>query len=83
MSSKLDDGRQTPPRSWIEDELRLDERRHIARELHDSTSQLLVVLQLQLGQLHRLGGPEVSALVADCEATIADIRQQIREFDAE
>jgi signal transduction histidine kinase len=83
MSSKLNDGPQTPPRSEIEDELRLDERRHIARELHDSTSQLLVVLQLQLGRLRHSGGPEVSALIAECETTIADIRRQIRTFDVE
>ena len=83
MSLKPDESRPTPPRSKIEDELRLDERRHIARELHDSISQLLVVLHLQLGRLRRSGGPKISALIEECEATIADIRRQIRTFDVE
>jgi signal transduction histidine kinase len=58
--------------------LRTDERRRIARDLHDGTSQLLVVLQLQLGRLRRSNMPEAHSLIDECERLIGAIRDQIR-----
>jgi signal transduction histidine kinase len=61
---------------------RADERRLIARELHDSTSQLLVVLQLQLHQLSLIDHPDAGSLIDECQQTIREIRDQIRGLDA-
>jgi signal transduction histidine kinase len=58
--------------------IRADERRKIARELHDSTSQLLAVLQLQLAQLRRADGAGAAPLIEECEETIRQIREEIR-----
>jgi signal transduction histidine kinase len=56
-----------------------DERERIARDLHDSTSQTLALLQLQLGQLKRSSGaPKIASVVEEIEQTIRDIREQIR-----
>ena len=56
------------------------ERRHIARELHDSTSQLLVALQLDLALLSQDAGPEVDAVIAKCSAAVQVVQQEIRTF---
>ena len=64
---------------WV----RADERRRVARELHDSTSQLLVVIHLHLARLRRNGSPELDAAVTECDQTIADIREQIRSLTIE
>ena len=72
-----------PGTSKQESFARADERRRIARELHDSTSQLLVVLQLQLHQLGNLSRPEAEPLIHECQETIKEIRQQIRSLDLE
>ena len=64
-----------------ESSTRLAERQSIARDLHDSTSQTLVVLQLQLGQLKRLRLPGASGIIADCDRVIGEIRGQIRALD--
>jgi len=61
--------------------VRRDERRRIARELHDSTSQDLVVLQLDLGRLKRLSSPSALPLIRECEAAISELRQAIRDLD--
>lgn len=61
--------------------IRADERRRIARELHDSTSQLLVVLQLQLHRLTQIDDPQTESLVEECRQTISDIREQIRALN--
>lgn len=60
---------------------RSDERQRVARELHDSTSQLLVVLQLQLSQLDQLARPEAAPLIEECRQTIQAIHTQIRALD--
>ena len=59
---------------------RADERRRIARELHDGTSQLLTLMQLTLGRLKRAGGGEAAALVEECEKSIQEIREHIRSI---
>lgn len=57
------------------------ERRRIARELHDSTSQMLVALQLNLINLERSRPqPESDALIADCKKTVADMQREIRSL---
>jgi len=71
-------------RHWGQEEesfIRADERRRIARELHDSTSQLLVVLQLQLHRLTQIDDSETDSLLDECRQTISDIRQQIRALN--
>lgn len=55
------------------------ERRRIARELHDSTSQMLVALQLNLINLER-SRPESEALIADCKQTVMDMQREIRSL---
>ena len=57
------------------------ERRRIARELHDSTSQMLVALQLNLINLQRSRPqPETDALIADCKQTVMDMQREIRSL---
>ena len=60
--------------------IRQDERHRIARELHDSTSQDLVVLQLELGRLKRVSSSSALPLIAECEAAITEIRHAIRDL---
>jgi two-component system NarL family sensor kinase len=57
-----------------------DERRRLAREIHDSTSQLLVVLQFNLMNLRRVDGHKSNALVADCMNVLEDVHSQIRNL---
>ena len=58
-----------------------DERRRIARELHDSASQLLVGVQLNLMQLKRdIAGPDTDRLLADCATTVDRIQNEFRTF---
>lgn len=62
---------------------RTNERQRIARELHDSTSQLLVVLQLQFSQLNEIADPEAERIIAECKHTIREIQQQIRALNSD
>ena len=55
-----------------------DERRRLAQDLHDSTSQMLVVLQFELGKLKRSGSSEANAVIEEIEQIIHEMREQIR-----
>ena len=57
--------------------IREAERRRISRELHDSTSQLLVALELQVGELRRSGVATAGPLLDDMGQTIRDIHSSI------
>ena len=72
-----------PPETDLKGEssIRSDERRRIAREVHDSTAQLLVVLELHLGRLKRCNLPEAQPAIEECERVIHEIREQIRALD--
>ena len=74
-------GDERGPGPELEQDVRTNERRRIARELHDSTSQLLVLAQLQLGQLRRAGRPAAHAILEECQRTIDEIRAEIRSID--
>ena len=55
------------------------ERRRMARDLHDSTAQSLVALQLNLGRLSRqYVGPDAEAVVAECREAIQEVHREIR-----
>lgn len=60
-------------------EIRREERCRIGRELHDSTSQLLVALQLRLARFkEKLGEAEYCAALPDVDAAIDELHQEIR-----
>lgn len=62
--------------------IRLDERDRLSRELHDSTSQLLVILELQLMRLKQLSrAPDSNVfdkVLVDLGATVAELHQEVR-----
>ena len=64
--------------------IRLHERDRLARELHDSTSQLLVLLELQLMRLKQLSSaPKSQAfdrVLAELGACIAGLHQELRNL---
>jgi signal transduction histidine kinase len=56
-----------------------EERRRMARELHDSTMQLLVGLGFAVGQLKRTGlQGDAPRLVADIEGILAETQRELR-----
>lgn len=58
-----------------------DERRRMARELHDSTSQMLVALRFDLSRLGRENvGPEAVSTVEECMMLLQEIQREIRTF---
>lgn len=61
-----------------ESHIRSDERHRIAREVHDSTSQLLVVLQLHLHRLQEGASPDAQSIIDELRRTIGKIREEIR-----
>jgi signal transduction histidine kinase len=58
-----------------------DERRRIARELHETSSQLLGALQLKLSQLEHLNHPEAPFIIGECKRALEQIRVQMRALD--
>ena len=60
------------------DYARVAERMRIAQQLHDSTSQLLAVLQLTLGRMRRQGLAEMEANITECEDIIAKVACEMR-----
>lgn len=82
MSSRKRIGKPPSDAATPEGSVRADERRRIARDLHDSTSQVLVAIQLQLGRLRRSSnGPEVAAFIEECQRITDSIHAQIRDLD--
>ena len=63
-------------------QLQDDERRHIARDLHDITGQKLAVLGISLSQVQRakplLKDPDAQKLVSDCLVYTKQISEEIR-----
>jgi hypothetical protein len=62
--------------------IREAERRRISRELHASTSQLLVALQLQLGELRRSDVPTAGSLLDEMAQVIRDIHNSIGQISS-
>lgn len=64
--------------------IRLDERSRLARELHDSTSQLLVTLELQLMRLKQTTcGPDsklFGEILVALGTTIAELHDEVRSL---
>ena len=63
--------------------IRASERQRISRELHDSTSQLLVALQLQLCQLRNCPGLVVEPLLDEVAETLQSIHDSIKQVETE
>lgn len=64
--------------------IRAAERHRISRELHNSTSQFLVALQLQLAQLRNLpAGGAAEPLLDELAETIQSIRDSIKQIETE
>lgn len=59
--------------------VRAAERMRIAQYLHDTTFQLLAVLQLTLGRVRREGIESLESNLAECEEIIAQIGRQMRQ----
>ena len=57
-----------------------EERRRLARELHDSVSQMLVALDLNLLHLRGRVGGEAKALISECKQEVKEIQREVRSF---
>jgi PAS domain S-box-containing protein len=57
-----------------------DERRHVARELHDSAGQTLTALGMSLGHVAQLAEKNAPELVADLKETDQFVRQLSQEI---
>ncbi|APV44752.1 PAS domain S-box-containing protein [Dehalogenimonas formicexedens] len=57
-----------------------EERRTIARELHDQTGQSLTVLKLMFGRADRMAPEEMKPILKDTGNLIADIIKQVRSL---
>jgi PAS domain S-box-containing protein len=57
-----------------------DERRRIARELHDSAGQTVIALMLNLGQLKKSGNlsPEEARVLAESYALLQNVNSELR-----
>jgi PAS domain S-box-containing protein len=54
------------------------ERRHIARELHDSAGQVLAVLGMNVGQLVQQVRPELKPAAQETERLVQELTQELR-----
>ena len=57
-----------------------EERRRIARDLHDSTAQQLAALKMSLGAIKNSGGPGQKGVLGDCLELVETCLQDIRTF---
>ena len=66
--------------SWQLMRARDDERRHVARELHDSAGQSLAILGMQVDQLVGKAGnsPEISTQAEQLRETVRQLQSEIR-----
>lgn len=70
--------------SASDNSIRAAERQRISRELHNSTSQLLVALQLQLGQLRNYPALGIAQpLLDEITETIQSIHKSIKQIEME
>jgi signal transduction histidine kinase len=71
----------TSGKSASSDLIRTAERQRISRELHNSTSQLLVALQLQIGQLRcSLPPGAADCLLDEVAETVQSIHESIKQI---
>lgn len=66
-----------------EGSIRASERKRISRGLHDSTSQLLTALQLQIGYLRGLELQDAEPLIEEMAETIQEIRLSIKQIETQ
>jgi PAS domain S-box-containing protein len=57
-----------------------EERRNIARELHDQTGQSLTVLRLILDRAKRMSAENIQPILAEADAVVGEITEQLREI---
>jgi len=57
-----------------------EERRHLARELHDHLGQVLTGLQFMLENTKRQTGEQQLSSIEEIQVTISDVIQQVREM---
>ena len=57
-----------------------DERRAIARELHDQTGQSLTVLKLMVGRVDRMAPDDLKPILRDTGTLITEIIKQVRNL---
>jgi nitrate/nitrite-specific signal transduction histidine kinase len=58
----------------------LDERKRIARELHESTAQLLTDLELEVRRLREISGSDAQPMIDEFSRLVSEIGDQIREL---
>jgi signal transduction histidine kinase len=59
---------------------RIEERQRVSRQIHDTTSQLLVALTLQLEELRRTCPTTAEAILNEMAEVIQDIHKSIRKL---
>lgn len=66
-----------------ESSIRENERQRISRDLHNTTSQLLTVLQLHIGQLRRQQLASAEPIISEMAGVIHEIRLSIKQIEAQ
>ena len=59
--------------------IRAAERMRIADQLHDTTCQLLAIIQLNLGRMRRQRSDELEATISECEELVSRIGKELRQ----